>query len=199
MATSTPYKGVPFSIPSKIEAEDFDNGGEGIAYHNPYPRGLSSYYRTKETITLEQCNEGGFLIGYISDGEWLNYSINVVEAGKYDFVFRVASGGNPTKKMHMEIDGVNVTGPLSYSDVSGWYSWKDLKVAGINLATGSHLMKVVFDTWGFNINYIDIKKLSVVEDVVITEFLINKNPDGNYTFTLNIDSVKYQVQIRKVI
>jgi len=153
----TPYKGVPFSIPCRIEAEDFDKGGEGIAYHDTASYG-SSYYRTNELVSIELCSEGGFAVGYISDGEWLIYTVSVAEAGKYDFIFRVASGGNPTKKMHMEIDGVNVTGPLSHADVTGWQSWKDLKITGINLTVGNHLMKVVFDTWGFNLNYIDVKK-----------------------------------------
>ena len=31
---STPYGGEPWPIPGIIEAEDFDLGGEGVAYHD---------------------------------------------------------------------------------------------------------------------------------------------------------------------
>ena len=33
----SPYGGIAWEIPGQIEAEDFDNGGEGIAYHDATP------------------------------------------------------------------------------------------------------------------------------------------------------------------
>ena len=34
---STPYTGTPIAIPGAFEAENFDKGGEGIAYHDTTP------------------------------------------------------------------------------------------------------------------------------------------------------------------
>jgi len=33
-----PFYGTPFAIPGTFEAEDFDRGGEGVAYHDNRPR-----------------------------------------------------------------------------------------------------------------------------------------------------------------
>ena len=37
-AMSTPYTGIPFSIPGLIEAEFFDKGGQKLAYYDDNPR-----------------------------------------------------------------------------------------------------------------------------------------------------------------
>ena len=33
-AQQSPYGGTPWPIPGKIEGEDYDVGGEGVAYHD---------------------------------------------------------------------------------------------------------------------------------------------------------------------
>ena len=36
-ATQTPYRGLPAPFPGRVEAEDYDHGGEGVAYHDTDP------------------------------------------------------------------------------------------------------------------------------------------------------------------
>ena len=37
IAASSPYRGTPGTVPGRIEAEDFDEGGEGVAYRDTTP------------------------------------------------------------------------------------------------------------------------------------------------------------------
>jgi len=86
------------------------------------------------------------------------YSITVNASGSYTLQARLASPtGSAT--FHVEIDGVNVTGPLNVPNTGGWQNWQTISRAGIPLSAGPHLMRVVTDTGGptgyfGNMNYL---------------------------------------------
>ncbi|MBI4626735.1 MAG: hypothetical protein HY736_26380, partial [Verrucomicrobia bacterium] len=42
---SRPFRATIHQIPGTIEAEDFDEGGEGVAYHDHEPKNLGAPYR----------------------------------------------------------------------------------------------------------------------------------------------------------
>jgi hypothetical protein len=44
----TPYTGTPKTVPGKIEAEEFDLGGEGVAYHDSDPQNVGVPFRPNE-------------------------------------------------------------------------------------------------------------------------------------------------------
>src|SRR5262249_20201159 len=46
----TPFSGTPIPLPGTFEAEDFDNGGEGNAYHDNVPGNAGGQYRTAESV-----------------------------------------------------------------------------------------------------------------------------------------------------
>ena len=45
-AASTPYTGTPTPVPGQINAEVFDNGGEGVAYHDSGPNNVGGQVRS---------------------------------------------------------------------------------------------------------------------------------------------------------
>ena len=51
-------------------------------------------------------------------GEWLAYTVNVASAGVYGIEFRVSSAG-PGGTFHLEVNGVDRTGPISIPDTGG--------------------------------------------------------------------------------
>src|SRR5262249_39365395 len=44
--TNKPHGGTPWAIPGKIEAENYDDGGEGVAYHDLDATNNGGQYRT---------------------------------------------------------------------------------------------------------------------------------------------------------
>ena len=48
LPNGTPYGGTPISVPGTIQAENYDNGGEGIAYHDMDAN--NQFYRTGEGV-----------------------------------------------------------------------------------------------------------------------------------------------------
>src|SRR6185369_5993755 len=97
---STPFLGKPAAIPGTIQAEDFDLGVEGVAYHDATPGNAGGAYR-QTGVDIEPSTEGGYDVGWTSPGEWLKYTVNVTSAGAYLLEARVASSG-PGGKFHVE-------------------------------------------------------------------------------------------------
>ena len=89
--SQSPYPGQPHSIPGTIESEDFDLGGQGIAYLDCDPSNNGGAYRPGEGVDLEAASEGGFNVGWMCANEWLEYTVEVPEGGVYEVEARVAS------------------------------------------------------------------------------------------------------------
>jgi hypothetical protein len=144
--TSTPFTGTPVALPGTIQAEDFDNGGAGIAYSDTTAVNSGGRYRsTAVDIEVTSDTGGGYNLGYVYPGEWLNYSVDVSTAGVYNLDIRYAVGG-AGGTFHVEVGGVNVTGPIAVSSTGGWQTWRTIRVSGITLAAGSQIWRVVIDT-----------------------------------------------------
>ncbi len=145
------YQGVPWSIDHTIQVEDFDQGSEAFGYHDSeYTNyGNATSYRYPAGVDLENTTDasGGYNIGYVKSGEWLNYTVNVAQAGIYNLAVRVASytaGGN----FHFELDGVNVTGALAVPNTTAWQNYTTLTKTGVILPAGVHTLRLVMDTQG---------------------------------------------------
>jgi len=159
--TSTPYGGTPAPVPGTIEAENFDEGGSGVAYVDNSPTNQGGKYRTNDAVDIESTTDvgGGYDVGYVAAGEWMKYTVNVTTAGTYDIEFRVASSGGG-RTFHLEINGTNVTGSLVVPNTGGWQTWTTIKKTGVTLNAGSQVWTFVADSGGSgsfgNLNYIRV-------------------------------------------
>lgn len=163
----TPFPGSPFAIPGRIEAEDFDLGGEGIAYHDATSGNSGNQYRTLEDVDIENCTDtgGGYNTGWTESGEWLEYTINVPAAGEYTIEARVASNSTGGS-FHLEFGGLDKTGTVLVPVTGGWQNWTTVSAAA-TLPAGTQIMRFVSSANDYNINYFDISATMVtVPDVV---------------------------------
>ena len=86
--------GKPATLPGTLQTEYYDKGGEGAAYHdNDAQNQGDANYRASEGVDIVNGN-GGRALGYTSTGEWVEYTIDVQEAGNYSFKATVSSGVN---------------------------------------------------------------------------------------------------------
>ena len=135
------------ALPGTIQAEDFDNGANGTAYWDSSSGNSGGQYRSTD-VDIETSSEGGYNVGWISAGEWLNYTVNVASAGTYTFEFRVASTGGGT--LHLEFNGQDKTGGVGVPATGGWQSWTTVQKEA-TLSAGVQTMRVVFDTGNINL------------------------------------------------
>jgi len=147
---TTPYKtfNVAAGTATTIQAEDFDNGANGVAYRDSTAANEGKQYRNT-AVDIEKTTDsgGGYDVGYLTAGEWMNYTVNVTKAGTFNLDTRLAaaySGG----AFHVEIDGKNVTGKMLFTNTGGFQKWTTLRKSGIKLAAGKHTIKIVIDSTG---------------------------------------------------
>jgi beta-glucanase (GH16 family) len=151
-----PYRMTPAPVPGVVEAEDFDLGGQGIAYDDANANNNGGAYRPGEGVDLESTTDDGlgFNVGWTVPGEWIEYTVDVT-AGTYDVALRVASaaaGGT----LHLELDGADRTGPVTFPGTGGWQSWATVTVEDVTLAAGVRTLRLVIDGGEFNLNRIAI-------------------------------------------
>ncbi|KAA2243311.1 carbohydrate-binding protein [Chitinophaga agrisoli] len=153
-AGQSPFNGTPFTLPGRIEAEQYDNGGQGIAYSDADTANQGGQFRPNEGVDLEACSEGGYDMGYIQPAEWAKYSVNITTAGTYTVQVRVADPG-ANGSLHVELDGANISGTIHTPNTGGYQTWQTVSAVTPSLATGAHVVRVVIENGGFNINYLD--------------------------------------------
>lgn len=148
---SRPYQGRVREIPGLIEAEDFDEGGEGVAYHDQEPEQLEKhqppYRETGVDLEWREDASGKFNLGWTRPGEWLIYTVDVKESGSYRIEMRVACdkrGG----QFRLEFNGVDKTGAIEVPDTGGWKIMKPFSKSGVKLEAGRFAMKLVLDKGG---------------------------------------------------
>ena len=153
-AQQQPYNGTPWPIPGQIEAEDYDKGGEGVAYHDDDAANSGGQYRTSEGVDIESCGEGGYNVGWMYAGEWIEYTVNVVEAGTYTIKVRTASQPAEGGKFHLEFAGQNLTGTCSAPGTTDWQQYVSVEIPGILLSAGQQVMRLAVEVGNFNVNYL---------------------------------------------
>ena len=168
------FGGIPRAIPGTIQTEDFDvnpfgGSGQGFAYHDTTPSNLGGFYRLDEAVDIAQTADGGdgFQVGWTERAEWLGYTVNIQQAGVYEFRARVAHPG-VGGTFHVEIDGQDVTGPITIPDTGGWTTWQTIGKATASLPTGQHVMYIVLDGESSatgalaNVNYFELLPVQIV-------------------------------------
>lgn len=146
---STPWKGRAHAIPGVIEAEHYDEGAAGVAYHDVTPKNEGVAYRGETQVDIEGRPDASNLhgIGWTRAGEWLLYTVDVRAAGTYAIEFPVASK-KPGGTFHLEFNGVDKTGPIRIPDSGDWTKLVLIKKEGVKLEKGLQVLKLVCDQVG---------------------------------------------------
>ncbi|SEW36330.1 carbohydrate-binding protein [Chitinophaga arvensicola] len=158
-----PYLGYPIAIPGVLNAADYDEGPRLVAYKYNNANGGKAY-RSDDPGT-ENCSQGDALtspggnynIGWTSDGDWVRYTVEIKEAGKYNVDLRIA--GNGGGLIYLTIDDVRVCDDIPIQGTGGWQNWQSA-VGTADLPEGKHLMKVQIKKANLNLHRITFTKIN---------------------------------------
>ncbi|MEO0733949.1 MAG: carbohydrate-binding protein, partial [Bacteroidota bacterium] len=188
---------VSLNIPGKIQAEDYDNGGQGVAYNDSNAANNGGQGRTGEGVDLETTGDinGNLNVGWTVTGEWLEYTVDVAASQNYDFYFRVASTST-NGRLQLLMDGTPVTGVVSVPNTGGWQTYQTLRVRNLPLTAGSHVFRIAVVAGGFNLNFWSawpataarpaFNQLARPDDATYRENRIFPNPSTDRIFLTNI-------------
>lgn len=147
--TRSAFKAV--SLPSVIQAEDFDNGCANVVYADSTAGNAGgTNYRLTDVDVASTTDNGvtGYYVGWTTPGEWLEYSVDVPQAGNYTVTYRVATPNSGTS-ITMNVGGSSTTTNLS--PTGGWDLWGNAASAQIALQAGTQIIRLTF-SGGLNLN-----------------------------------------------
>jgi arabinoxylan arabinofuranohydrolase len=181
------YQNIVRTVPGTIEAENFNEGGKGIAYwDNTSGNGPNEYRRSEDVDIAKYRPRDMYYVTDISLGEYLNYSFEVLETDVFsiDFLIGTPQSGQ-SQKFYLEFDNVKTSNPrrydVSYSPLSGIGT---ITVPDISLSRGNHTMRFVpqgsmnFDKITFN------GKNSSVAKKLISLIHVFPNPSSEGVFII---------------
>ena len=189
-----PYSGTPIAIPGIIQAENFDKGGEGLTFHDSdnTREGDTEYRKDGEGVDFVKGN-GGTAIGYTAEKEWLEYSIDVQEAGTYQYVATVSSGTSGSGfSIGIQKNGGMITLAKVSVPQTGNNNWDTYKTVegqlSQNLEVGQQIMRFTITGQQCNIDKVELRCLTsgihdINNDITITKDaydLFGRKVNDNY-------------------
>jgi len=85
---------------------------------------------------------GGLNIGWIENGDWAEYTINIPAAGTYPVDFRVASGSSGGT-INMVVGGSTI-GSVAVANTGGWQTWKTVSTTAAFNTVGNQTLRLNF-------------------------------------------------------
>jgi hypothetical protein len=162
-----PFKENNISLNPTLFATDYDLGKSGMAYHDADSAEywVSAGTRTKwneggqyrnDGVDIETCTDSisnGYQVGWILDGEWLQYTLFTDKSSSYDIHIRSASQSIPGE-LQLFING-NSSGNILTLPVTGSYSnWQTSAIKSVKLTAGMNRIRLMAVKGGFNLNYL---------------------------------------------
>lgn len=174
----SPFHAAPITIPGTLEVEDYDKGGEGIAYHDNDAANQGGGYRLEEGVDIGGGPGGGFVLGYVGNGEWLEFTVNVTEAGTYSLKANVASADAESNFMLEFPNGASAT--FSTPLTGDWNAYREISANGtMELEEGEQIVRLTISgNRAFNLDdVIFTLESSGTEEVALQAgFTISPNP-----------------------
>jgi len=192
-----PYLGTAAAIPGKVEIENYDTGGKGLAFNdiNTYV-GEANTYRNDD-VDLENCNDvgNGYSLGYTVAGEWLVYTVDVKTTGVYEVDVRYATQNN-TAAFQLYLNDTAITSNTSVSSTGGWSTWVSKTITNIPLKAGDNkILKFAINGKDGNYNYLNFRLITPVglENANIVPVTVYPNPsEGVFNF-LSYETGEYSI------
>ncbi|MBN2355863.1 glycoside hydrolase family 3 C-terminal domain-containing protein, partial [candidate division KSB1 bacterium] len=136
---------------------------EAASLHYPPCRIEAEDYTAMQGVQSEPTSDagGGLNVGWIDDGDYMDYSLAVENSGAYQVDLRVAALNTAGK-----VQLLNYSTPLATVDLpvtGGWQNWQTVRTS-VTLPRGRHYLRVLAIKGGFNLNYMDFSLDTTVDD-----------------------------------
>ena len=180
------YRAGAQQVPGRVELAYYDLGGEGVAYHDSTPEnegaklnhevhdygshwrpGIPEYISyTKDWADFNHPNKvdpkvNQLYIGWQSDGEWTNYTIQVNKPGKYRII---TVYGNQDNHSELWLNGTKACSLVLPENTGNWHYWTQATVGEIVFPkAGKNLLTLKYNR-GSNLAYLDFLLVEPAKD-----------------------------------
>ena len=157
----SPYGGTNHAVPGLIEAEYYDEGGEGLAFHDDAMKEGDTGFRAEDNVDVisRAGSSNGSVVSFTEESEWLEYTADIV-AGKYDITLYYYCGESPGELvLHIED---NIQDTISGFQNQGWEKRDSIIAEDVLVASGGKkkIIRLEFlNNAGFDIDALRFTRL----------------------------------------
>ncbi len=171
----TPWEDVAAILPGIVEVENYDEGCGKNSYSDFDEGNSGEAYRTDD-VDIEICSEGGYNVGWIEPGEWLEYTVDIEESMEYDIFLHTASSEIAGAMEVSFPEGDITSGEIEIPVTGGWQNWDTVIVRKVALDAGEQIMRINMIAKGFNLDKLEFAEA----DTTITG--IENQKAGEFSF-----------------
>ncbi|MDO5969537.1 DUF4998 domain-containing protein [Flavivirga aquimarina] len=155
ISISGTYDGI-IEFPGTLQAENYNTGGQGVAYSDNEGNNRGNSYRN-DGVDISGGPAPGFNVGWTNDGEWLAYTVKVLETGSYRVNFSISSLNATVGQLVLKFDEKEV---LVFQGVGtgSWSIFTNQLAGDIELEAGIYELKVEMRNPGLNFDALTLTK-----------------------------------------
>lgn len=147
------------TIPVTIQAEDFDPN----SYSDSSPTNEGGAYRTDTSVDIKSIS-GGNAVGWMTNGEWLEYTVYVETEGDYDVTIRSGAVGTGRTFKISQCDTTLIES-FQVPNVNTWGEFKTWSAGKVRLQPGYQKIRVTVGATDYaDLDWIHIGPYSGVID-----------------------------------
>lgn len=172
-----PFKSKILDSKATIFATDFDLGRNGFAYYskdsadfhvstNKHGKWNDGGVFRNDAVDINTCTDkitNGYCVTGIQTDEWMKYTLNVTSKGNYNLSIRIAAD-NINGKVSILINNQPLKGSFSLPNTGNFNIWQTVSLGNINLGKGNNTIIIKADNSGFNINYFELEKKTLLNN-----------------------------------
>jgi len=166
-AATKAFKRYTLNPNTPLFAVDYDLGRNGAAYYdldtatyhtntNTYQAWNQGWSYRNDGVDIEGNSDAvttGYSVGWISTGEWLQYTVQAPTTGLYDVQVRIASAGGGGQ-IRLTSNGVPLTKTVTLPSSGDWSKWASAEIKDLYLTAGANQLRLYVVNGGFNLNYL---------------------------------------------
>jgi hypothetical protein len=143
-ATGTPWS-VTGTTGLNLQATLFDNGGQGVAFNDTTPRLDTTGFRPDVTVDFSRTLGS---VGFVAAGEWLEYTINVAQAGDYalNLLIGTPNVGRSIVATFAKGGTVYETADIAVQRTGSFKTFQETADEIVTLQSGEQVLRVFFET-----------------------------------------------------
>ncbi len=135
-----------------LQAEDY------TSYNDTTTGNAGGQYRSDD-VDIEVSSQGGYNVAYIVSGEWLEFSGILGNGSSYQVTADVAAA-SATGAFHIEINGVDATGLITFAATGGAQTWTTIDCGTVALQSGANTIRIVAGAADWNIDFLSFDAIS---------------------------------------
>ena len=144
VSRDTAYWGLAAADGYRIQAEDFDFGGNGVGYYDTTGGNSVGLDRVTDVdVDKTSDADGGYVVTNTAAGEWLDYAVTPTQAGTFRLDLRTASSAAGAK-VRVLIDGQQVGSDVAVPSTGSQSKYTTFSLTGLRLTAAAHTLRLLF-------------------------------------------------------